>query len=386
VRRQSPAPAAERRSVARLAASIPGWPAAGPGTATPLIGVLPGEGIGPEVVAAALTVLDAAGAASGIRFDVHARHELGLAGRNGRRLEAAVAGFCEETFAAGGAVLAGAVGGRFVYELRARFDLYCKLVPLRPSPALADASIVRPERLRNVDVLVVRENVGDFYLGEFGRRPDGVAYQLGAYRPEQVDRIVRVAASLAARRRGRLAVIVKRGGIPEMSRLWIERAELVTAPRADVAVEVLDVDNASFQVVADPQRFDVAVAPNLMGDVLADVATVLLGSRGVSFSANFGPGGRAVYQTGHGAAHDLAGSDAANPVGQILSVAMMLRESFGLARVAARIEAAVERVLAAGVRTRDVAGPGSRIVGTRELADRIAAELHAPRLECVEVS
>jgi 3-isopropylmalate dehydrogenase len=365
---------------------MPGWPSAGAPAATPLIGVLPGEGIGPEVVAAALSVLDAAGASGGLRFDVHTWQELGLPGRNGRQLAEPVAGFCDETFAAGGAVLAGAVGGRFVYELRARFDLYCKLVPLRPSPALADASIVRPERLRTVDVLIVRENVGDFYLGEFGRRDDGVAYQHGAYRPDQIDRIVSVAAALAARRRGRLAVIVKRGGIPEMSRLWMERTELVTAHRRDVTVETLDIDNASFQVIADPQRFDVVVAPNFMGDVLADVATVLLGSRGMSFSANFGPSGRAVYQTGHGAAHDLAGSATANPVGQVLSVAMMLRESFGLARVAARIEAAVERTLAAGFRTRDVAGPGSRVVGTRELAERIAAELHGPRLECAEVS
>jgi 3-isopropylmalate dehydrogenase len=365
---------------------MPDWPAPGAPAAAPLVGVLPGEGIGPEVVTAALTVLDAVTAATGVRFDVRTRHELGLPGRNGRQLAEAVAGFCEETFAAGGAVLAGAVGGRFVYELRARFDLYCKLVPLRPSPALADASIVRPERLRNVDVLVVRENVGDFYLGAFGRGDDGAAYQHGAYRPEQIDRIVSVATTLAARRRGRLAVIVKRGGIPEMSRLWMERTELLTAERGDVAVEVLDIDNASFQVIADPQRFDVVVAPNFMGDVLADVATVLLGSRGMSFSANFGPGGHAVYQTGHGAAHDLVGSTAANPVGQILSLAMMLRESFGLVEAAASIEEAVEHVLATGVRTRDVAGPASRIVGTRELAERIAAEVHAPRLECAEMS
>jgi 3-isopropylmalate dehydrogenase len=386
VSRKGPHRVGERRSTPRWTASIPGWPTPAALATAPLIGVLPGEGIGPEVVAAALTVLDAAGATSGVRFDVHTWQELGSPGRNGRRLAEPVADFCEKTFAAGGAVLAGAVGGRFVYELRARFDLYCKLVPLRPSPALADASIVRPERLRNVDLLVVRENVGDFYLGEFGRRDDGAAYQHGAYRPDQIDRIVSVAAALAARRRGRLAVIVKRGGIPEMSRLWMERTEAVTAQRADVAVETLDIDNASFQVVADPQRFDVVVAPNFMGDILADVATVLLGSRGMSFSANFGPSGRAVYQTGHGAAHDLVGSAAANPVGQILSLAMMLRESFGLSRAAARIEAAVERTLAAGFRTRDVAGPGSRVVGTRELAERIAAELDGPRLEAVEVS
>jgi 3-isopropylmalate dehydrogenase len=137
---------------------------------------------------------------------------------------------------------------------------------------------------------------------------------------------------------------------------------------------MLDVDNASFQLVAQPRRFDVVVAPNLLGDVLADSASVLLGSRGMSFSANFGPGRRAVYQTGHGAAHDLAGSDRANPAAQILTMAAMLRESFDLGRVAVCIESAVERVLAAGFRTLDIAGPTSRVVGTRELAERIAEE------------
>ncbi|MGH7893748.1 MAG: isocitrate/isopropylmalate family dehydrogenase, partial [Candidatus Binatia bacterium] len=225
------------------------------------------------------------------------------------------------------------------------------------------------------DVLLVRENVGGLYAGEFGRRDGGrVAYQQCAYSIEQVARIVGIAAALARRRRGRLSVIVKSGGIPEVSALWREQAETPAADRG-VAIEVLEADNAAFQLIADPHRFDVIVAPNLLGDVLADVGSVLLASRGMAYSANFGPHRRAVYQTGHGAAFDLARSDRANPVAQILALAMMLRESFGLSGTALEIEDAVERVLASGLRTPDVAGPGSSVVGTRVLAERIAMEV-----------
>jgi 3-isopropylmalate dehydrogenase len=224
-------------------------------------------------------------------------------------------------------------------------------------------------------VLIVRENVGGLYGGAFGRRDGGrVAFQECAYDGRQVDRIVDVAATLAARRSGRLAVVVKRGGIPEVSALWCERAERI-ADRCGVALDVLDVDNAGFQLVAHPRRFDVVVAPNMLGDVLADVGAVLLGSRGMSYSANFGPAGRAVYQTGHGAAYDLAGTDRANPIAQILALAAMLRESFGLFDAADEVEAAVERVLGSGLRTADVAGPGSRVVGTRVLAQHVAMEV-----------
>ena len=353
--------------------SVPGWlPRQERGSH--LVGVVLGEGIGPEVVPAALGVLDAVGAASGHRFDVRIvetpARERGAVG-----LPKDVTSLCQTVFDADGAVFCGPVGGRFVYDLRERFDLYCKVVPLQPSPGLSDAMIVGRERLAEVDVLLVRENVSGLYAGAFGRRDGGrVAYQNCAYSAEQVSRIVDVAAGLARRRRGQLAVVVKRGGIPAVSALWCEQSERIARERG-VRLEILDVDNAGFQIVAAPRRFDVLVAPNMLGDVLADVGAVLLGSRGMSYSANFGPAGRAVYQTGHGAAYDLAGSDRANPVGQILSLATMLRESFGLFDAAGMIEDAVERVLASGVRTPDVAGPGSRVVGTRTLAERIVMEV-----------
>ena len=364
----------------RLTDSIPGCERRGSDGAPRIVGVLPGEGIGPEVIGAALGVLHAVTSSSERSFDV-CTAEVSM--HAGGPLAEELAQFCDATFAGGGAVVCGPAGGRFVYDLRARFDLYCKLVPIRPSPALADVAIVRAERLRDVDVLIVRENVGGLYAGEFGRREEGhVAFQHCVYGTDQVARLVRIAASLAQRRRGRLTAIVKSGGIPEVSALWREQAQVAGAS-AGVELEVLEVDNASFQLVANPSRFDVVAAPNLFGDVLADGATVLLGSRGMSYSANFGPGGRAIYQTGHGAAHDLAGSGRADPVAQILSVAMMLRETFALEREAAAIEAAVERVLAAGWRTPDIAGPASRVVGTRELSERIA-EQAAETLAAVE--
>jgi 3-isopropylmalate dehydrogenase len=337
------------------------------------VGVIPGEGIGPEVVPAALGVLHAVCAVTGPRFEVRTLEAAARVSAVG--LSPEVERFCQAVFDEGGAMLCGPVGGRFVYDLRARFDLYCKLVPIRPSPALSDAMIVGGARTSDVDVLLVRENVGGLYGGTFGRRDDGrVAFQECAYDAGQVARIVTVAAALAQRRRGRLAVVVKRGGIPEVSALWTEQAEPIARERA-VALEILDVDNAGFQLVADPRRFDVMVAPNMLGDVLADVGAVLLGSRGMSYSANFGPPRRAVYQTGHGAAYDLAGTDRANPVAQILALATMLRESFRLLHAADLVDDAVERVLATGVRTPDVAGPGTRVVGTRALGERIAGAI-----------
>jgi 3-isopropylmalate dehydrogenase len=363
----------DRASRARWIESMPGTPPIR-ATPAPVVGVLVGEGIGPEVVPAALEVLEAVAGVTGRRFDVRVVETPSRATRDAG-LPAEIAAFGDAVFAAGGAMFCGPVGGRFVYDLRARFDLYCKVVPIRPSSALADAMIVAGDRMAGADVLIVRENVGGLYGGAFGRRDDGrVAFQECAYDARQVDRIVDVAAALAARRSGRLAVVVKRGGIPEVSALWCERAERI-ADRSGVTLELLDVDNAGFQLVANPRRFDVVVAPNMLGDVLADVGAVLLGSRGMSYSVNFGPAGRAVYQTGHGAAYDLAGTDRANPIAQILALAAMLRESFGLFDAADEVEAAVERVLASGLRTADVAGPGRRVVGTRKLAQHVAMEV-----------
>lgn len=378
---QSSEPTPERPPAASpaglLAGAIPGWEVLPTARAELVIGALPGEGVGPEVVGAALDVLDAVAEGGALPFVVRRGGPIGLAARRetGAELPPAAAAFCEGIFADGGAVLCGPGGGRFVYDLRAKFDLYCKLVPLRPLAALRGAGPLRERAVEGVDVVVVRENVGGAYFGEHGARRRGAqigeAYHQFRYDAGQVERILRVAFELARRRRGRLAVVVKPSGVPSISELWTEQAVLLNE-HYGVELQFLEVDNACYQIVADAPRFDVVAAPNLFGDVVADTAALLLGSRGMSLSANFGAPGRAVYQTGHGAAHDLAGSDRANPLGQIRSLALLLAESFGCVELQVAIERAVEDVLAAGWRTPDVMAPGCTCVGTRELGLRVA--------------
>jgi 3-isopropylmalate dehydrogenase len=272
-------------------------------------------------------------------------------------------------------VLAGPGGGRFVYELRERFDLYCKLSPLKPFLPLLEAGSLKAARVAGADVLIVRENAGGEYFGRWrDDAPEGgerVCEHAFRYSDAQVRRLVGAAARLAAARRGSLAVVVKDGGFPSVSALWRDLAREAAA-RERVALRVLDIDLAAYLLVREPLSFDVIAASNLFGDVLADVGAVLLASRGASFSGNFSAGGAAVYQTNHGSALDIAGQDRANPIGQICSLAMLLRESFGLDREAAWIEEAIAEVAGLGFRTFDVAGEGGRVIGTAEMGGRIA--------------
>jgi 3-isopropylmalate dehydrogenase len=342
------------------------------------VGVLPGEGVGPDVIAAALAVLSAVESMSDARFETSTGGAIGRASEasSGRALTDDVCGFCDEVFQRGGAVLAGPGGGRFVYDLRRRFDLFCKISPLQPIAALMDAGRMKAQSVAGADILLVRENVGGVYQGEWreiaDEREGRLCEHSFRYSERQVRRILGVAARLAAGRRGRLSVVIKDSGVPGMSALWrdLGREE---AASAGVEVGFVDIDLAAYRLMQEPLTFDVIAAPNLFGDVLADLGAVLLASRGVSFSGNFSDAGAAVYQTNHGSAHDLAGQGRANPLGQVASLAMMLRESFGLAREAGWIDAAVEEVMRHGFRTFDVAEPGTTVVGTAEMGDRIAA-------------
>ena len=354
---------------------------AAPAAGRALIGVLPGEGIGPEVMGATLGVLEAVRAPGGADYEIRSGGTMTI-GRDaelmtGRALTEEVAAFCREIFDDGGAVLCGPGGGRFVYDLRRRFDLFCKISPLKPVACLLEAGRLKARCVDGADILIVRENVGGVYQGdwrEMAHERDGrVCEHSFRYSEPQVRRLLDAAASLAAARRRRLGVVVKDSGVPTVSALWRDVGREAAA-RAGVEVGFVDIDLAAYRLVADPLSFDVLAAPNLFGDVLADVGAVLLASRGMSFSGNFAETGAAVYQTNHGSALDLAGQDRANPVGQIASAAMMLRESFGFAREAAWIEAAVEEVLRLGFRTFDVAEAGATIVGTAELGRRIAEE------------
>jgi len=339
------------------------------------IGVLPGEGVGPEVVGAALTVLSALETRD-LRFDVRTGGPIGRDAEvlSGRPLTEPVAAFCEETFAAGGAVLSGPGGGRFVYDLRQRFDLFCKLSPLKPLEPLLARGSLKPAHAR-ADVLIVRENAGGEYFGSWRddapRDGPRVCEHAFRYSEPEVRRLVGTAARLAAARSGRLAVIVKEGGFPSVSALWRDLSREAAA-REGVALRVLDIDLAAYLLIREPLSFDVIAASNLFGDVLADVGALLLASRGASFSGNFSEEGAAVYQTNHGSALDIAGQGRANPIGQICSLAMLLRESLGLAREASWIEEALAEVVASGHRPFDVAEQGERTVGTAEMGELVA--------------
>jgi len=339
--------------------------------------VLPGEGVGSEVVNGALHILDAVAGASGLRVRTR---EGGPIGRDAERscgttLPDEVVRFCEEVFAADGAILNGPGGGRYVYELRKRIDLFFKISPLQVVNGVPGASCLREESLHDVDILVTRENSGGVYQGVWTSRTDPgegcVARHCFEYSQTQVLRFLKASARLAESRRGRLAVVWKESGVPSISALWRDCAA-EAAEAFGVEWTMVDVDLMAYRLVQEASVFDVIAAPNLFGDVLADLGAVLLGSRGVSYSGNFTERGDAVYQTNHGAAYHLAGTDQANPAGQILSMVMMLRESFGLQREANAIVEALRSVWRAGWRTVDVAGRETQLAGTREFAALVA--------------
>jgi 3-isopropylmalate dehydrogenase len=338
-----------------------------------LIGVLPGEGIGPEVVASTLEVLPRLEAAGGRPVALEYGGPIGQAAERevGSVLPDEVVGFCQDVFERGGAVLSGPGGGRYVYDLRRRLGLFLKISPIQVRLGLADASTLRPDALDGVDFLVARENLGGLYQG----RSDEVTSDDGgrliehrlSYGESDVRRFLEAAARLAGSRRGNLTVVVKQAGAPQLSDLWRECAT-EAAHGHGVDCSFVDIDLMAYRLVERPRAFDVIAAPNLFGDVLGDLAAVLLGSRGLSFGASFSPRGDGVYQTNHGAAYDIAGSGRANPVGQILSLAMMLRESLGLEREAWALEEGVRGVWSDGGRTDDLGGT----LGTAEMAERVA--------------
>lgn len=346
---------------------------------THLIGVLPGEGVGPEIVPLALKLLAPLADTSNHRFIIRTGGPIGCESKRlcGASLSAEVIAFTEEIFADGGALFCGPGGDRFVHELRKRFDLFCKFTPLQPLTALRNCGPVEPQRLAGVDIIAVRENIGGLYQGKWNNESVSgkqVARHSFEYREDEVDRIILVALRLAELRQGRLCLVIKPGGVPGISRLWSERAEVLASGR-EVKLSTLEIDNAVYQLVARPGQFDVIISPNMFGDIIADGGALLLGSRGMSYSGNFNGSGHAVYQTGHGAANDIAGRDIANPLGQMQALAMMLEESCGWPEGADAIHKAIHEVLADGYRSRDIAERDSKIMGTRELGATILRRL-----------
>jgi 3-isopropylmalate dehydrogenase len=367
------------------------------------VALLPGDGIGPEVVAAGRSALAHACALVGVTV----AFEEGLIGgaaidATGQPLPDATVALCRRA----DAVLLGAVGGprwddpsaavrpeQGLLAIRRALGLYANLRPVVPHPALADASPLRPERIVGVDLLVVRELTGGIYFGEKRRERTAAgerATDLCVYDEHEIARTVRLAAGLARARRG-LLTSVDKANVLETSRLWRQVAARVVADEfPDVRLEHVLVDACAMQLVQQPARFDVIVTENMFGDILTDEAAVIAGSIGLLPSASLGAAGAAgtagaagaidgtragLYEPIHGSAPDLAGRGVANPVGTILSAALLLRHSLDLPAAGAALEGAVHEALAAGVRTADLGGTATTGAMTDAVLARLAADV-----------
>ncbi|MFO1265435.1 MAG: 3-isopropylmalate dehydrogenase [Rubrivivax sp.] len=348
------------------------------------IAVIAGDGIGPEVVAEALGVLRLVARRGGHEFELTEAPFGGVAiDLTGDPLPEPTLRLCLDS----DAVLLGAIGGpkwsaptarvrpeQGLLRLRKELGVYANLRPVSLFPELAGASTLKPEVLAGVDLVFVRELTGGIYFGAKTRTAD-VATDLCSYSVMEVERIVRVAARLARQRRRKLASIDK-SNVLETSRLWREvTTRIVQAEFPDVALEHMLVDSAAMHLIRRPRDFDVAVTENMFGDILTDEASMLAGSLGLLPSASLGDGRRGLYEPIHGSAPDIAGQGIANPFGTILSSALLLRHSLGLETEARAIEAAVQRVIADGLRTPDIAAAGQQAASTRTAGAAVCAAL-----------
>jgi 3-isopropylmalate dehydrogenase len=356
------------------------------------IAVLPGDGIGPEVTAEALRVLQAVADRFGHHFDTPEAPIGGCAiDATGNPLPDETVRLCRDA----DAVLLGAVGGpkwddpeasvrpeQGLLGIRKALGLFANLRPVRVDPAFADASPLRPELLRGVDLVVVRELTGGIYFGEKRRErlPDGseTAFDGCAYSSGEIERVVRVAAEMARGRRGRITSVDK-ANVLETSRLWRSVASRVLRDEyPELEIEHMLVDACAMHLLRRPADFDVIVTENMFGDILTDEASMLAGSMGLLPSASLGspvegrstrPG---LYEPIHGSAPDIAGQGIANPLATILSLAMLLRHSLGLEEEAAAVETAVAEAVSSGLRTRDLVGPGEAWRRTEEAGAAVA--------------
>ena len=361
------------------------------------ITVLPGDGIGPEVVAEAVKVMNAVGSRFGHSFDT----AYGRVGGNaiddfGTPLPDETVEMCAET----DGILFGAVGGPKwddpraptrpedgILAIRKSLGLFANLRPVKVYPQLINSSPIKPHLLEGVDMIIVRELTGGLYFAKPKKRWDTSRGRRGVdtlkYTEQEIERIVRVGFELAQGRRKRLTSVDK-ANVLETGRLWREIATEVGEDYPDVELEHVLVDAASMQLISNPAHFDVIVAENTFGDILTDEASVLAGSMGMLPSASLSglpkPSGRgkrpvSLYEPIHGSAPDIAGQGIANPIGTILSMASMLRYSLGLDAEAEAVEQSVEGVLAEGYRTPDIAGDGGEVRRTTDMGDVIAGRV-----------
>jgi 3-isopropylmalate dehydrogenase len=351
---------------------------------------IPGDGVGPEVTAAAVKVLETAGAVFGHTFTFIEAPAGGCAiDAFGMPLPDRTL----ETCRAGDAVFLGAVGGprwdrlegemrpeSGLLKLRKGLGLYANIRPSYLHESLKDACPLRPEIAGpGIDICIVRELAGGIYFGERGRRtgPMGEeAFDTECYSRQEAQRIARVAFRLSQKRRKKLTSVDK-ANVLQSSRLWRDAVTETAAEFPDVELGHMYVDNAAMQLIRDPRQFDVIVTTNMFGDILSDEASTIAGSIGMLPSASLGDGPPGLYEPIHGSAPEIAGRDIANPLASILSAAMMLRHSFGLEAEAAAVDRAVGTVLDRGFRTADIRTPGGRLVGTREMTRLVVEEIRA---------
>lgn len=349
-----------------------------------LITVLPGDGVGPEVAAAGVSVLSAVADRSGHRFTFSEQ----LAG--GAAIDATGTPLPDDTIAScreSDAVLLGAVGGpkwsdpsaavrpeQGLLKLRSVLGVYANLRPVTVLPELAAASPIKAEYLDGVDLIVVRELTGGIYFGEKHRDAES-ASDLCTYTTNEIERVIRVAARLAGDRRGKLCSIDK-ANVLETSRLWRETTNRVMADEfAGIELETLLVDAAAMHLLSRPADFDVIVTENMFGDILTDEASMLAGSLGLLPSASLGDTRRGLYEPIHGSAPDIAGLGIANPSATIASVALLLRYSLELEQEAREVESALHAVIQEGARTADIAGPADSALCTSDFTNLVLNKL-----------
>ncbi len=351
------------------------------------IAILPGDGIGPEIVSQASRLLDAL-KADGFKIEL----EYGSIG--GCAVDATGEPYPEVTHqlvSQADAVLLGAVGGpqydalpraqrpeKGLLAIRKALNLFANLRPAMLYPELATASSLKPEIVAGLDIMIVRELTGDIYFGEprgiETRNGQRVGFNTMIYSESEIQRIAHIAFQAALKRNRKLCSVDKMN-VLECTQLWRDIIEEVGQEYPDVSLSHMLVDNAAMQLVRDPKQFDVIVTGNMFGDILSDEASMLTGSIGMLPSASLDHNNKGLYEPIHGSAPDIAGKNLANPLATMLSVAMMMRYTFNQEEVAKRIEDAVKKVLAQGLRTRDIASEGTPILGTCEMGDAVLAVL-----------
>ena len=351
------------------------------------LAVVKGDGIGPEIVTEAEKVLDKIGEMFGHTF----KYTDILAG--GCAIDATGVPLPEESVRIAkesDSVLLGAVGGpkwdtlpgdkrpeKALLGLRSELGLFANIRPAKMHKALADACPLKPEISENgLDLVIVRELTGGLYFGERGRRDNGeVAYDELKYSRAEIERIGRVGFELAKKRKRKKVTSVDKANVIETSRLWREVMHELSKEYPEVEFEDMLVDNCAMQLVRNPGQFDVIITENMFGDILSDEASMTTGSIGMLPSSSLGSTKLGMYEPIHGSAPDIAGKNIANPIATILSCAMMLRDSFDLLDEAECIENAVAEVLNSGYRTADIMSDGGKLLGTREMGDKIVETL-----------